>query len=76
MRRNLNSGKSVYLILLVAFFTLTSYFFDQLVIRKEDNLRNLKNKKYPFWRIDTYFSNLKETSLDIIGDGGWHFTNI
>ena len=42
MRRNLNSGKSVYLILLVAFFTLTSYFFDQLVIRKEDNLRNLK----------------------------------
>ena len=44
MRRNLNSGKSVYLILLVAFFTLTSYFFDQLVIRKEDNLRNLKIK--------------------------------
>ena len=42
MRRNLNSGKFVYLILLVAFFTLTSYFFDQLVIRKEDNLRNLK----------------------------------
>tara|TARA_B100000787_G_scaffold121091_1_gene90984 strand:+ start:673 stop:1563 length:891 start_codon:yes stop_codon:yes gene_type:complete len=44
MRRNLNSGKSVYLILLVAFFTLASYFFDQLVIRKEDNLRNLKIK--------------------------------
>lgn len=44
MRRNLNSGKFVYLILLVAFFTLASYFFDQLVIRKEDNLRNLKIK--------------------------------
>ena len=44
MRRNLNSGKFVYLILLVAFFTLASYLFDQLVIRKEDNLRNLKIK--------------------------------
>ena len=42
MRRNLNSGKFVYLILLVAFFTLASYLFDQLVIRKEDDLRNLK----------------------------------
>ena len=45
-------------------------------LKSFSNLRNLKNKKYPFWRIDTYFSNLKETSLDIIGDGGWHFTNI
>ena len=44
MRRNLNSGKFIYLILLVAFFTLASYLFDQLVIRKEDNLRNLKIK--------------------------------
>ena len=45
-------------------------------LKSFSNLRNLKNKKYPFWRIDTYFSNLKETSLDIIDDGGWHFTNI
>jgi len=45
-------------------------------LKSFSNLRNLKNKKYPFWRIDTYFSNLKEISLDIIGDGGWHFTNI
>ncbi len=40
------------------------------------NLRNLKNKKYPFWRIDTYFSEIKQTNLRIINDGGWHFTNI
>ena len=39
-------------------------------------LRNLKNKKYPFWRIDTYFSKLKVTNLEIINNGGWHFTNI
>lgn len=39
-------------------------------------LRNLKNKNYPFWRIDTFFSNLKQRNIDIIDDGGWHFTNI
>ena len=39
-------------------------------------LRNQKNKKYPFWRVDTYFSKLKNTNLRIIKDGGWHFTNI
>lgn len=45
-------------------------------LKSFSNLRNLKNKKYPLWRIDTHFSHLKETSLDIIDDGGWHFTNI
>lgn len=40
------------------------------------DLRNLKNKKYPFWRIDTYFSKIKQTNLKIISNGGWHFTNI
>ena len=39
-------------------------------------LRNLKNKKYPFWRIDTYFSNLKQKNIEIIDNGGWHFTNV
>ena len=39
-------------------------------------LRNLKNKKYPFWRLDTFFSNVKHTNLKIIQDGGWHFTNL
>ncbi|MDC1159214.1 hypothetical protein OAS96_00665 [Candidatus Pelagibacter sp.] len=39
-------------------------------------LRNQKNKSYPFWRLDTYFSKLKNTNLQIIQDGGWHFTNI
>ena len=39
-------------------------------------LKNVKNKKYPFWRIDAYFSKLKNTSVEIINDGGWHFTNL
>tara|TARA_Y100000590_G_C15675986_1_gene998032 strand:+ start:253 stop:1140 length:888 start_codon:yes stop_codon:yes gene_type:complete len=39
-------------------------------------LRNLKNKKYPLWRFDTLFSNTKYSNLEIIEDGGWHFTNL
>ena len=39
-------------------------------------LKNLKNKKYPFWRIDTLFSEHKQITLEIIKDGGWHFTNV
>ena len=39
-------------------------------------LRNVKDKKYPFYRIDTMFSDKKYTNIKIIKDGGWHFTNI
>ena len=39
-------------------------------------LKNIKNKKYPFWRLDTLFSKNKNMNLEIINDGGWHFTNI
>jgi len=39
-------------------------------------LRNIKSKKYPLWRIDTYFSKVKYNDISFIKDGGWHFTNI
>ena len=39
-------------------------------------LRNIKNKKYPIWRVDTFFSKNKNINLEIINNGGWHFTNI
>ena len=39
-------------------------------------LRNIKDRKYPFYRIDTFFSEKKYKSIDFIEDGGWHFTNI
>lgn len=39
-------------------------------------LRDIKWKKYPFWRFDTFFSKTKHINLDIINDGGWHFTNL
>ena len=39
-------------------------------------LRNIKDRKYLFFRIDTFFSKTKYTSIKIINDGGWHFSNI
>ena len=39
-------------------------------------LRNIKLKKYPFWRLDTLFSESKYIDLNIVNDGGWHFTNL
>ena len=39
-------------------------------------LRNIKDRKYSFFRIDTFFSKTKFTSIKIVSDGGWHFSNI
>ena len=39
-------------------------------------LRNIKDKKYPFFRVDTFFSDKKYTNIKIVSDGGWHFSNI
>ncbi len=39
-------------------------------------LRNIKDKRYPFYRIDTLFSQTKYTDIKFIEDGGWHFSNI
>ena len=39
-------------------------------------LKNIKLKKYPFWIIDTLFSETKQINLQIIQEGGWHFTNL
>mgnify|MGYP001489933010 FL=1 len=45
-------------------------------LKNFSSLKNLKTKKYPFWRIDTLFSEIKKINLKIIENGGWHFTNI
>ena len=39
-------------------------------------LRNIKNKVYPFWRLDTLISNKRYMNIEIIKNGGWHFTSI
>ena len=39
-------------------------------------LRNIKDRKYPFYRLDTIFSDNKYSDIKFVSDGGWHFTNI
>tara|TARA_Y100000389_G_scaffold100625_1_gene97337 strand:+ start:563 stop:1447 length:885 start_codon:yes stop_codon:yes gene_type:complete len=45
-------------------------------LKSFSTLRNIKNKEYPFWRLDTFFTNYKKINLKIIKNGGWHFTNL
>ena len=40
------------------------------------NLRNLKTKKYNWWRLDTLFRKDKLINVKILDNGGWHFTEI
>ena len=40
------------------------------------DLRNIKTKKYNWWRIDTLFKNNKFINLKIVNNGGWHFSEI
>ena len=40
------------------------------------DLRNTKTKKYKWWRLDTIFKNDKFINLQIVDDGGWHFTEL
>ena len=39
-------------------------------------LRDIKDRKYPFYRIDTYFSKKKYINCEFVKNGGWHFTNL
>jgi len=39
-------------------------------------MRDTKDKKYPFWRLDIIFSKKKYNSIHYVDNGGWHFTNI
>ncbi len=39
-------------------------------------LRNIKDRKYPIFRLDILLSDKKYSSIKIIENGGWHFSNI
>ena len=82
-----NSNKDIFIFKQLFFYYKFNLFYDLVpwhgskAARKKTLLsmswlRNLKNKKYPFWRLDTFFKNNKYINLDIINDGGWHFTNL
>ena len=67
MRRGKINKTSFILIFFVAFFTILSYGFDQLVIRSEDKIRNLKieyqNIDNSFTKLQSIISTLDEISL-------------
>ena len=37
-------------------------------------LRNIKDRSYPWWRLDTLFSKNKYQNIKFIDNGGWHFS--
>ena len=39
-------------------------------------LREVKAKKYSFFRFDTFFSKTKYNNVKIVEDGGWHFSQL
>ena len=39
-------------------------------------LRNIKDRKYSFYRLDTFFSKTKYINIKLIDNGGWHFSNL
>ena len=39
-------------------------------------IRNVKNKKFGFWRLDAFFSETKYINKIFIKSGGWHFSNL
>ena len=39
-------------------------------------LRNIKDRKYPIYRLDAFFSDTKFIDIKFINNGGWHFSNI
>ena len=45
-------------------------------LKNIDLLRATKNKNYPFYRLDTLFSDIKHQGVNIVSDGGWHFSNL
>ena len=46
------------------------------ILKSPQWLRNIKDKKYPFWRVDVLFSDKKYLNIKHIEDGGWHFSNM
>ena len=45
-------------------------------LKSFSDLRNIKTKKYNWWRIDTIFKKDKFINLEIVNLGGWHFSQI
>ena len=46
------------------------------ILKSPQWLRNIKNKNFKFWRLDTLFSEKKYINKIYINNGGWHFSNL
>ena len=82
-----NSNKDIFIFKQLFFYYKFNLFYDLMpwygtkACKKKKLvslswLRNLKNKQYPLWRLDAIFSKTKQTNLQIVENGGWHFTNL
>ena len=45
-------------------------------LKSIDLLRAIKNKVYPIYIIDVFFSQIKQQSIFLVENGGWHFSNL
>ena len=73
MRRGRLNKKSIILIFIVAIFTIFSYGFDQLVIRTEDKLRNLKVN---FQNIENKLSKHEALSDSLLNISQANYSNV
>jgi beta-1,4-mannosyl-glycoprotein beta-1,4-N-acetylglucosaminyltransferase len=86
-KKFINNKNSIILFNQLFFYYKFNLLYDQMMwpgtkgckkknLKSLSWLRNIKLKKYPFWRLDTLFSDTKYTDINVIDDGGWHFTNL
>ena len=81
-----NNNKIVFFKQLMIYYKLNLYLKDfpwigSKACKKKDLkspqwLRNIKDRNYSWWRIDTLFSNTKYSNIKIFDDGGWHFSYV
>ena len=74
MRRNLTQNKFIVLIVIVAFFTIASYAFDQRIISDEDKIRNLRIK-YENYKVELNSLNSLNDQLEEIHTGAASIIN-
>ena len=43
-------------------------------LRSPQWIRNIKDRKYKWWRLDTFFSKRKYQNILFVENGGWHFS--
>ena len=70
-----------YFIINSTYFMTKFFWYGTRAVKKKNLidfewLRQIKPKKYRFFRLDTLFKKNKYTNLKIIKNGGWHFTRV